>query len=160
MHLSSARVWTAAIASGFYLLCALLVYLRRSTRPGVAKIAAFYLSVAALWSAGLALQQSGRLSFVNYSLLSDLAAVGLLVLSVFFLLLTRLILGYRNGAWSWIILGLAWCSFAVVMGLVGWLLPVYFSPDGWLAKLASHRFAKLADSGLGGISGRLGLFFA
>ena len=88
----------------------MLVYLRRSIRPGVAKIAALYLSVAALWSAGLALQQSGRLSFVNYSLLSDLAAIGLVLLSVFFLLLTRLILVYRNGAWRWIILGLAWCS--------------------------------------------------
>jgi len=109
MNLSSARVWTAVFASGFYLLDALLVYLRRNTRPGVARIAALYLSLVAFWSAGQALQQSGRLSFVDYSLLSQLAGVGLLALAVFFLILTRLILGYRNGAWSWIILGLVWC---------------------------------------------------
>jgi signal transduction histidine kinase len=127
MHLSSARVWTAAIASGFFLLGAILVYLRRSRRPGTAQIAALYLSAAALWCAGLALQQSGRLSFINYSLLSELAAFGLLALSAFFLLLTRRILGYRNGAWSWIVLGLAWCLFAVAIGLAGWLLPTFSS---------------------------------
>ena len=54
MHLSNASVWTAAIAGGFYLLGALLVYFRRSKRPGVAQIATLYLGAAALWSVGLA----------------------------------------------------------------------------------------------------------
>jgi signal transduction histidine kinase len=132
MHLSGASVWTAAIASGLYLLEALLVYFRRSKRPGVAQFAALYLGASALWSAGLALQQAGKLPLLDIGPLTELAAIGLLILSVLFLLLTRLIMGYRNGGWSWIILGLMWCSVAVLIGLAGWLLPAFSSlSDGW-----------------------------
>ncbi len=132
MYLSGANVWTAAITSGLYLLEALLVYFRRSKRPGVAQIAALYLGASALWSAGLALQQAGRLPFPDIGPLTELAATGLLVLSVLFLLLTRFIMGYRNGGWIWFILGLIWCSLAVLIGLAGWLLPAFSSlSEGW-----------------------------
>jgi signal transduction histidine kinase len=130
MHLSGASFWTAAIASGLYLLGALWVYFQRSKRPGVAQLAILYLSVAALWSASLALQQSGRFPIATRSPLAELAAIGLLLLSLLFLLLTRLLLGYRSGGWSWIILGLSWGAIAVLIGLGGWLLPVFSSLGG------------------------------
>lgn len=122
MHLHGANVWTAAIASGFYLLGALLVFLRRSKRPGVSQIAALYLSASALWSAVLAIQQAGRLPLPDNGPLIELAAIGLMVLSALFLLLTRLIMGYRGGGRSWSVLGLVWCSFAVLIALDAWLL--------------------------------------
>ena len=132
MHLSNASVWTAAIASGFYLLGALLVYFRRSIRPGVAQIATLYLCAAALWNAGLALLRSGRLPFLDNGPLPELAGIGLLILSALFLLLTRFVMGYRNGSLGWIILGLMWCSFALLIGLGGWPLPAFSSAvDGW-----------------------------
>jgi signal transduction histidine kinase len=132
MHLSYASVWTAAFASGLYLLGALLVYYRRSKRPGVAQIAVLYLSAAALWNAGLALQESGRLPFVDSGPFAELVAIGLVFITALFLLLTRYIMGYRNRGWIWIILGLMWCFFAVLIGLAGWLLTANSSlGDGW-----------------------------
>jgi signal transduction histidine kinase len=123
MHLSGANVWTAALTSGFYLLGALLVYFRRSKRPGTAQIAVLYLSAEALWSAGLALQKSGRLPFADNGPFAELAATGLVFLAALFLLLTRFMLGYRNRSWIWIILSLMLCFFAVLISLGGWLLP-------------------------------------
>jgi hypothetical protein len=123
IQLSNASVWTAAFASGFYLLGALLVYFRRSKRPGVAQNAILYLSVAALWSAGLALQKSGRLPFADHSPFAELAAIGLVLLAAIFLLLTRFMLGYRSRNGSWIVLSLMWSFFAFLIDLGGWLLP-------------------------------------
>ena len=121
MQSSSAGVISALIAGALYALAAVYLAYRRRLQTPIARLGVIYLALCLFWSAGAALERSGALGFTAASPLFDPALAGLAALALFFLFLTRIVMGERSAWWGWLVFGLAWITFVALMKLVGWL---------------------------------------
>ncbi len=117
----SRQAGVALLDSALLLGCAMYAMRRQAFRPQTARLAVIYALLAAGWAAlhGLA-APGGWLAASPFLLLSSLPWLGLLTLSMFFLLFTRLSLGYEQHWWAWAAAAAAWptLGLAAASGLL------------------------------------------
>lgn len=132
MQSSSIEVISALIAGAFYALAAVTLAFRSRLRSPAARFGVLYLALSLVWSAAAALERGGALSLAAELPLLSPALTGLVVLGLFFLFLTRAVMGER-GPWRvWPVFGAAWIAFVLLLKLAGWLALKFFDlPPAW-----------------------------
>jgi len=121
MQSSSVEFISALVAGALYALAAIYLAYRRRLQTPAARCGVIYLALGLFWSAGAALERSGALGFSASSPLLDPVLTGLVALALCFLFLTRIVMGERRAWWGWLVFGLVWITFGVLMKLSGWL---------------------------------------
>jgi signal transduction histidine kinase len=98
----------ALVSSLFYLISVGIVAARSKRRPGGSLLTLLYVFFSLLWALEQAVDRLGWLSFLRQDFLERLPIYGLLILAIFFLFLSRALLGVFRRGWGWLILGLGW----------------------------------------------------